>query len=386
MKNYRILFLGYWNLSDGLTHSTILPHLRILKSMPQVQYLHFANTQREPIEENATKPLEEIGIPYTPLFSKNLAINQFNKIYDFIHFPKQIKLLCETHQINLIIARGAPAGSLAFLVWKKLGIPFVVESFEPHADYMRAAGVWKPWDLRYFFQKHWEEKQKKMAKALITVAKNYKHQLIKEGIAEDQLLVAPCAVDTQMFYPDADVREKMRNQFKIPAHAKVGVYAGKFGGLYLEEEAFAIFKQAFEQIPDFFLLLLTNTNTQWLQKQIAHFQLPSNRIIIDFVPYQSVNDYLNMADFAFALYKSNQVSPYLSPVKIGEYWAVGLPVIITPGLGDEKDFIEKDGLGFIYHPKKNLTSILLSSIDFDEVNLIRSLGHVKNAYQKLLLN
>lgn len=354
--------------------------------MPQVKYLHFANTQREAIDENAIKPLEEIEIHYTPLFSKNFAVNQLNKIYDFIHFPKQIKLLCETHQINLIIARGAPAGSLAFLVWKKLGIPFVVESFEPHADYMRAAGVWRAWDLRYIFQKHWEEKQKKIAKALITVAHNYKHQLINEGVAEDKLFVAPCAVDTQMFYPDSDVREKMRNQFRIPANAKVGVYAGKFGGLYLEEEAFAIFKQAFEQIPDFYLLLLTNTNKQWLQKQIADFELPSKRIIINFVPYQSVNDYLNMADFAFALYKSNQVSPYLSPVKIGEYWAVGLPVIITPGLGDEKDFIEKDGLGFMYHPKKNLTSILLSSLDVDKARFIRSLNHVKNAYQKLLLN
>lgn len=116
--SYRILFLGYWNLDDGLTHSTIFPHLRILKEFAQVEYLHFANTQRDSLQESSIVAINELGINYSPLYTKNLAINQLNKIYDFIHFPKLIQQICTKHDINYIIARGTPAGSLAYLVGK----------------------------------------------------------------------------------------------------------------------------------------------------------------------------------------------------------------------------------------------------------------------------
>ncbi len=32
-------------------------------------------------------------------------------------------------------------------------------------------------------------------------------------------------------------------------------------------------------------------------------------------------------------------------IKIGEYWACGLPVIITENVGDDSDFIEEQGIG-----------------------------------------
>lgn len=384
MKNYRILFLGYWNLDDGLTYSTIFPHLQILKELPQVEYLHFANTQREALGQASLKIIDKLGIDYSPLYSTNLSVNQLNKVYDFIHFPALIKKLCQQHGINFIIARGAPAGSLAYLVWKKLKIPFIVESFEPHADYMRAAGVWKASDLRYLFQKHWEKQQKKYAYALITVAENYKEYLIKAGILETKLFVASCAVDQNVFFKDENIRIEMRKKHQIRNNETVGVYAGKFGGLYLEEGAFVIFRQCFDQIEDFHLLLLTNSDVKWINQQIASHQLPSNRIHIKFVPYQEVNKYLNMADFAFALYKSNKVSPYLSPVKIGEYWAAGLPVAITPNLGDEQHFITEKSLGVVIGSTDwiyNLQRLIKEPIS---IGNLRNLASTQTAYETVL--
>ncbi len=382
---YRILFLGYWNLEDGLTYSTIFPHLRILKELPQVEYLHFANTQRESLNKGSLVAIDELGIDYSPLYSKNFVINNLNKIYDFIHFPRLIEQICKRHKINCIIARGAPAGSLAYLVWKKINVPFVVESFEPHAEYMRAAGVWQSFDLRYLFQKHWEKKQKQNAQALITVALNYKEQLISEGISDSKVYLAPCAVDTMLFYSDTNLRSQMRQSYQIPFDAKVGIYAGKFGGLYLKEEAFTIFKKAFQQISNFHLLLLTNTNSEWLEQQIRLNQLPIDRIIVDFVPYSKVNRYLNMADFAFALYKTNRVSAFLSPVKIGEYWAVGLPVAITPQLGDEYHFIEKERLGVKISFEGWPSSLIKLTETFEGNTEKRSLKNSRLAYEAVLI-
>ena len=284
--------------------------------------------------------------------------------------------LCFKHNINFIICRGAPAGSLAYLATKKNKIPFVVESFEPHADYMKAAGEWKSYGLRYLFQKYWEKQQKKYAKALITVAENFRNCLIEEGIIKDKVFVVPCSVDQNVFYKDNNLRDKIRLKLNIPDSAVVGVYAGKFGGLYLKEKAFKIFSEAFEQIREFHLLLLTNTDLAWLNKNFQQYNLPSNRIHIKFVSYEKVNSYLNVADFAFALYKNNQVSQYLSPVKIGEYWACGLPVYITPNIGDEMHWIKERGLGEVLD--NNFKKVFKNFNDFSGQQIIKIGTKIRN--------
>ena len=57
-----------------------------------------------------------------------------------------------------MIAEGAPAGAMVYLLWQKTRLPFYVESFEPHADYMRESGVRRSWDPRYWFQRHREKR------------------------------------------------------------------------------------------------------------------------------------------------------------------------------------------------------------------------------------
>lgn len=386
--NYRVLFLGYWNLDDALTHSTIFPHLKILMGFEKVKYLHFANTQREKPSMEGIKKVKTSGAYYTPMHSKNLRINHFNKIYDFIQFPKLIRRICHKNKINLIICRGAPSGSLAYLATRKNKIPFVVESFEPHADYMRVANEWRGYGIRYLFQKYWEKQQKKFAKYLITVTENYRKFLIEEGVEKNKIFCVPCAVDQSKFYKNENIKNEKRIELNIPSEATVGVYAGKFGGLYLEDNAFEIFRDAFNKIKDFHLLLLTNTDKDWLNNKIKKYNLPSNRIFVKFVSYNKVNNYLNIADFAFALYKSNHVSQFLSPVKIGEYWACGLPVLITQNIGDEMHWIEEMNLGDIISennkiPISDFASFSRASI-IKKGLILRDIKKVSQVYNQIL--
>jgi len=387
--NYRILYIGYWNVDDGLTHATVFPHLEILKNMDNVEYVHFSNTQREQTSEKSIQQIKKLTDSYTPLYSKNLSINHLNKIYDFVYFPRLIKQLIKENGINIIIARGAPAGALAYLATKENKIPFIVESFEPHAAYMKAAGEWKVIDPRYIWQKHWEQKQKKLAQALITVSDNYRLKLLEEDVAKEKLFTVPCAVNPTMFNVNEHFKKEIRRSLKIADTDIVGVYAGKFGGLYLEDEAFLIFKKAFKEFNNFQILLLTSTDKHWIKSKAKKYDLPSNRIHINFVSYDEVNKYLNAADFGLALYKSNSVSPYLSPVKIGEYWAAGLPVVLTPKVGDEMHWIEKEKLGFILSPDHDIPLRELLSASREHISrkghLIRNPNRVKEVYQEVLV-
>jgi glycosyltransferase involved in cell wall biosynthesis len=347
-----MLFLGYWDINDPLTKATIYPHLEVLQSLSTIEYILFVNTQRRRLTSTFAPGFRTDKIRYNPIFSKSLGLNILTKIYDFIHFPAEIRQLVRDHSIDLIIARGAPAGSLAYLVWKMTSTPFMVESFEPHADYMLATGTWSRLDPRYWFQKYWENRQLRVAQIIATVSNNYRGFLINRGLSGDKIKVMPCSVNTSVFFPSRSGRAALRKELSIPEEGIVGIYAGKFGGLYMEEDAFKLFKGAFDYFEDrFYLLLLSSINKSRLNNACRRAGIPVDRLRIRWVDHSEMNNFLNVGEFGFAPYKQTAVSPFLSPVKIGEYWACGLPVLLTDGVGDESNFLELEKGGVKVDPK-----------------------------------
>ena len=65
------------------------------------------------------------------------------------------------------------------------------------------------------------------------------------------------------------------------------------------------------------------------------------------VSYEQVNDYLNAADLALSFWSSGPWSFACSPIKHGEYWACGLPLLMPPGVGDEAQWLETERAGSI---------------------------------------
>lgn len=346
-----ILYLGYWDLAEPLTTATIFPQLRILQDLPFVSTIVFVNTERISSNPEFTPASLLTKVIYRPLFSKNLRPRLLNKINDFIHFPRELKKLCLEYRIALIIARGAPAGSLAYLCWRKTAVPFLVESFEPHARYMLESGVWNRLDPRYICQMAWEQKQKQFAKGLMPVAESYRQHLLAEGVEPDKVVTVPCSVDASVFRFVESTRQEMRANYRLSSDTSVGIYVGKFGGLYLENEPFKMFAAAFDHYKKFFLIILTSSQFhKWINRQIVRHRLPAERILIRSVKNDEVPNYLMMSDFAYATYKPGLYKAFLSPVKVGEYWACGLPVVMTQGVGDESRQMESHGGGVLFDP------------------------------------
>jgi hypothetical protein len=188
-----------------------------------------------------------------------------------------------------------------------------------------------------------ERKQKIFASGLMPVADNFKLELVKSGVSEKSIRTVTCSVNTEMFAFSINERNNIRTQLGIHHSGKVGIYAGRYGGLYLEEEAVDLYQSMFDYFDHEFrlILLVPKTYHEWLTQQIKKRNLPENRIHIKEVGHEEVASYLSASDFALATYKSGKSMAYLSPVKIGEYWANGLPVFLTDGVGDETRIIRK---------------------------------------------
>jgi len=349
-----ILYIGYWNLNDPLTVSTIFPHLSILREFSQVNRILFVNIEREKIRP-LPAVLQSLKIEYYPYLSENTHGFWWEKISDFIEAPRFIEKQVVKYNVDLIISRGAPAGGLAWLVFRRTKTPFLVESFEPHAQYMLESGVWKWYDPRYLFQVFLEKKQKQKSKGLMPVAHNYRNVLIEEKVQSNKIITVPCAVDQSQFAFSEEERKSVRKLLSIPRDSIVGIYVGRFSGLYLEDEAFCLYRGAFDFFKEKFYLILLCPDIYhpWVNAKIEEFKLPGQKIFVKSVAHDQVPGYLSASDFSFASYKSSKSMAYLSPVKIAEYWANGLSVLLTKGIGDENDILLKYPFaGVLFDPKR----------------------------------
>jgi hypothetical protein len=212
---------------------------------------------------------------------------------------------------------------------------------------MYESGVWKRWDPRYIVQKLGERAIKSRATGIITLTENFRSQLISEDVNPDKLQVVPCVTDLDMFNYSSEIRDQIRKQYNIPPDAIVGVNVGKYGGIYHLDKSFQLFNTLFSIIPNFYLFLLT-PDPLHARTLASAYGLPVDRCFIDRVPFSEVSKYLSASDFGFVLVKPSTSRIFCSAIKTGEYWACGLPIIITERVGDDTKIISQSGFGFVW--------------------------------------
>ncbi len=344
--NRKILFICYWGLEDVLTAATVQPRLEILQKLSYIEEILLVTVERGDKPKSSLRHLSKVK--HYSLFSKGFPLGFITKINDFITFPEKLARLVKDNNIDVVLAHGAPAGALAYKVWQQARIPFYVSSFEPHADYMAESKVWSKSGLKYIFQKRWERKQIKYAAGLMPVANSYAIEVAKKISDERRICTVPCTVNIETFQYLPEDRKQIRKNLGLNKTV-VGIYVGKFGGLYYNEEAFQIYQQCFSLIPDFKLIILSPQSADEIYAMLRKQGISLERVYIGQVQHEEVPAYLSAADFAFATYKPGSSKKYLSPVKIGEYWANGLPILLTEGVGDDSDIINNEGGGATFN-------------------------------------
>ena len=342
-----ILYINNWELNNPLTISTTIPNLKVLSSFGSINKIVLVTP--EYVKSDDTINISKVI--HKPIYLDSCTLPSiFKYICQEIKLAKFLLKLTKEYKFNRILARGSPSGGRAWGLSKKTKIPFYVESYEPHSDYMYDAGVWTKLDPRFIIQKYWEKGAMRYASGLFPVSNNYKKKLIDIGVSKDKIAVIPCSADIDKFKFDINRRDYIRKKLNIQKDDIVGIYVGKFGGIYYDKEAFEAFEIAFKKIKTFHLILLSPISSSDLKNKLDMFaDINPNRIYHCFVHQSKVADYLSASDFAYALIKSKPSTLYCSAIKIGEYWANGLPIVLSKGVGDDAKILEETKLGAIYN-------------------------------------
>lgn len=387
-----ILFLGYWGANDGLSQATINPHLQILAREKKVGKIIYVSIERN-TEANFNIPVND-KIEHFPY--QSLRVLRFiNKLSDFVFLPAFVTKLINAYNVDLIICRSAIAGGIGHLAHIFSRVPYVVESFEPHSEYMRELKIWKRWSISYQIQYFLERLQIKSAYRLFTVSNHYRKFLIGQGLSAQHVYNVPCAVNLEKFQFDIADRNAIRNQLGIKESTTVGIYIGKFGDIYLDHEAFVTFKKAFDYYQDFFLILLTPHHLEFIERRIKQHHIPTNSVHTYLAKHEEVPSFLSAADFAFSTIRPSHFRRYCCPTKNGEYWANGLGIVSTEDIGDDSAIIEQEKGGIIITSNrtpdwKGLKTHMLGHMKGNGTQRLaskyRSFTIVEEAYKSVLNN
>jgi len=351
MKNTQknILVISYWSLREPLTAAAVFPYLRLLSARKDIKKIHLVTL------ETTRDFLPEVDLNIEKV--EHHAINprlqwwfKLSRIYLHIRAVLLMTHLIKKEKIDLMFAKASMAGAIAHIVHRLTGTPYIVDSFEPHSIYMLECGVWRSSDIRFKFANHFEGSQLKHAQYVITVTHNHRNDLIAEGSDPNRIKVIPSITDLAVFKPDCSAREQIRRQLGIPFNSTVGIYVGKFGGLYYEEEAYRIFGRAFEHFSDLHMIILSPADPTTIRSMALQAGLPGDRLHVMMVPHVEVPDCLSAADFAFSTIKPSPIKRYQCPIKNGEYWANGLPILMTDGISDDYLLMRKGLGGSVFQP------------------------------------
>ena len=126
------------------------------------------------------------------------------------------------------------------------------------------------------------------------------------------------------------------------------MYAGKLGGIYFKEEVFDFIRLCYDHWKDDFrFLMLTNATKEEIFSEIERVGYRKILLKADLFFITMYLRYLSLGDFALNPVKPVPTKKYCTSIKDGEYWAMGLPVVISPGISDDSEIIEKENIGVV---------------------------------------
>ena len=337
----KILFITQWQYEDALIQTYTLPYIKIIKKITNCTC--FLVCVDKSIDRIRIIKKESIVLICLPFDKKN----------QFMAWGKNLialRTIIKNKSIRQLHAWCTPAGSfgLALKILSK-NVNITIDSFEPHAEAMVENGEWSTNGIKNRFLFFMEKLEAKMANNLILAAPGMiKYIREKYKVEREKYYVKPACVDLDKFSANAVKDKDLLARFNLKDKI-VGVYAGKFGGMYLEDETFGFIKscQNYWGIDKFRFIILSSVSEEYIGKKSIEFSISNGVIIKLFVPYSKVEKYIGLADFGICPIKPVPSKKFCTPIKNGEYWALGLPIVIPPNISIDSDIIMQHNAGAI---------------------------------------
>lgn len=348
-KKKNILVITYWDYNDALIQAYTLPYVKIIaKNLPEGSTIFLVTLDKNQTTSPDLKEwnIKNLSIKYHPFGVKG--------IWMWMKTILRLILLIRKEKVEVIHTWCTPAGAMGYILSKITGKNLVLDSYEPHAEAMVENGNWRKNSFAFRLLFFLEKLQTKRARFLVSTTTGMQpYAQEKYNYSGSNFFIKPACVDLDFFSQNKIKNKGLIEKYHLEDKI-VCVYAGKFGGIYLDKEVFDFFRVAEDYWGDKFKALILSSHPE---AEIEQFRLQSNvkrsSILHLFVSHAEIPEYIGLGDFAITPVKPIPTKKFCTPIKDGEYWALGLPVVITKNISDDSDIIKKHNIGAILEKLNN---------------------------------
>ena len=348
----RVLYISYNGMLDPLGQSQVLPYLRELSKLGvQFTLLSF---ERPPAfssdgiakRNQLREQLAAEGIVWHALrYHQKPSLPA--TVYDVRHGLRYAKRLVRRDQIEMVHARSHIAAAIALKLKKRFGLKMIFDLRGLMADEYVDANHWRRGGVRYRITKRMERRALAGADGIVTLTEKVWPEIKSWDALRDREVtheVVPCCVDLELFRFDPQARERRRAELGIQ-NRLVLVYSGSIGGWYLTEQMADFFAALLRKRSDAHFLWLTLGNAEMIGNLMSKRGITATQFTVLGAAPSDVWSYLSAGDAGIAFYKPAFSRMATSPVKIAEYLACGLPLVINAGIGDSDAVITAERIG-----------------------------------------
>lgn len=354
MSKGRILFLSYDGMTDPLGQSQVLPYLSGLQEKGHfITLLSFEKPDRflkygVQIQELCN----ENNIKWYPLtYTKKPPV--LSTLKDLKRMKQKAKEIC-SEGIDLIHCRSYIAALAGLEIKREAQIPFLFDMRGFWADERVEGGVWNLgnpiFKFIYRFFKRKEKQFFREAAAIISLTEAGKKEIRKMSSDADHsdIVVIPCSADFDLFtVPDEDGKKNAKKALGVGEDSIVISYLGSIGTWYMLDEMLDFIAILLKNHPGCYFHFLTPENKTAILEPAQKKGIPSERIIVEYSQRKELPSKLAASDVGLFFVKPCFSKLASSPTKLGEYLAMGIPVICNSGVGDVEDIVKNTEGGFV---------------------------------------
>jgi glycosyltransferase involved in cell wall biosynthesis len=345
----KILYISYDGLLDPLGASQILPYAFNIASSSQ--YFHIISFEKKDRLDDGARELrallKEKGIHWTPLLFSS-RWKSFSKIYDLIKMHFCCLIICIRHSIKIVHARSHLSTQVGCFLKIFFNLKLIFDFRGLWVDERVDKGGW---DINKLLHRIQFNLFKRIEKILLQKSDHIvvlTHAVVDEihniaSVPLSKVTVIPCCADYDHFKPiNKEIIIEAKRKLDIPEESLVLGYLGSLGKIYLIDRLFRLLEIASYREKVIHILIIT--------KDLAELRNIINNTVkeslLPFVHIASasrveVPEKINIMNAMVSFTQPSYARISMSPTKIAECFAIGVPVVVNEGVGDVASDIKK---------------------------------------------
>lgn len=338
-----LFFVPEWPALDSpILHAQVLSVASFLKQEGFSCRFAGAETSPSRAREAATMIAEEYNVQayVAPVLSPNAGVQKlwWSCLRVYSHMRSELSDTAITH----VYARSFIGSMWARRLARKLN---ALSIFDVRAVVSQEQQLVQGSSLKSWISSHLELQESRRADRLSTVSENLRKYL-SQKICRNDMTVIPSCFNENSFFFDPAARKEIRNALDLNDNSILLCYSGGMSAWQRIADIISILKGVCLTDARCKALFLT-TSLDDMTRRLKEAQFPSGQAFVRGCSHKEVHQYLSAADVGFIMRHDIPVNNVASPVKVGEYLACGLPVVLTRGIGDYSDMLPAAGVGIL---------------------------------------